>query len=378
MQKVLFICALLAVRGVLSAQTVSGSWYGHADVDMAGVHNNYLTELVIKQKGNRVEGIFGYYFRDKYQSFFIHGRYDPKTREITIKDVPVTFYGSTSTVNSVDCNTQFVGLLIHSRAGSTVKGALYADARYKYTCPSIKVNYVLDKSDNQTDSTIESGLANARIWKPQPDDVVVNAIAANAPQGSSPTTPVSLPAHAPTGTTLEPKPATAPDSNRTTNKPPVAEAKAGLAVVAPAVDPIKEEKKKIEESNKKIEESFAKRKPIVNRVLEVESDSLRLSFYDNGEIDGDSISVFINKQIALSHQGLDARAFNLFLRLDSTREINEISMFAENLGRIPPNTALMVLTDGKNRYEVFMSSSLTENATIQIKRKKTQTTTARQ
>lgn len=360
MQKVLFICALLAIRGVLSAQTVSGSWYGHADVDMAGVHNNYLTELVIKQKGNRVEGIFGYYFRDKYQSFFIHGRYDPKTREITIKDVPVTFYGSTSTVNSVDCNTQFVGLLIHSRAGSTVKGALYADARYKYTCPSIKVNYVLDKSDNQTDSSIEAGVASARIWKPQPDDVVVNAIAANTPQG---TTPVSLPAPVAAVPTPESKPAAASDSTMVSTKPGAAQANAGPAAVAPPADPVKEE-------NKKIEESFSKRKPIVNRVIEVESDSLRLSFYDNGEIDGDSISVFVNKQIVLSHQGLDAKAFNLFLRLDSTHDINEISMFAENLGRIPPNTALMVLTDGKNRYEVFMSSSLTENATIQIKRKK--------
>jgi putative heme iron utilization protein len=45
-------------------------------------------------------------------------------------------------------------------------------------------------------------------------------------------------------------------------------------------------------------------------------------------------------------------------------------MFAENLGRIPPNTALMVITDGKNRYQVFLSSSLTENATIQLKRKR--------
>src|ERR1700704_3150503 len=84
MYRLFYICALLAVNGGLSAQTVSGSWYGHADVDMAGVHNNYLTELVIKQKGTRVDGIFGYYFRDKYQSFFIHGRFDPRTREITI------------------------------------------------------------------------------------------------------------------------------------------------------------------------------------------------------------------------------------------------------------------------------------------------------
>jgi hypothetical protein len=336
MHRLFYICALIFAHNGLSAQTVSGSWYGHADVDMAGMHNNYLTELVIKQKGTRVEGIFGYYFRDKYQSFFVHGHYDPKTREITIQNIPVTFYASVSTVNSVDCNTQFVGTLISSRAGSTVKGALYADARYKYTCPSIKVNYILDKADNQTDSSISAGMASARIWKPQPDDLVVDAIAAAPP---IPGTPVSAPA----------TPASPPQPGPVTTPSPV--------------DSVKED-------NSKIAESFAKRKPVNNRVLEVESDSIRLSFYDNGEIDGDSISVFVNKQVVLSHQGLEARAFNLFLRLDSTRDVNEISMFAENLGRIPPNTALMVVTDGKNRYEVFMSSSMTENATIQLKRKK--------
>jgi hypothetical protein len=349
MYRLIYICALLAVASGISAQTVSGSWYGHADVDMAGVHNNYLTELVIKQKGTRVEGIFGYYFRNKYQSFFIHGRFDPKTREITILNIPVTFYASTSTVNSVDCNSNFIGKLISSRAGSTVKGTFYVDDKYRYTCPDIKVSYGLDKTDDQTDSTISAGVANARIWKPQADDVVVDAIAAAPLRANASTvTPLS--------TTSSPGPAiTAP---------------AAAGPSAPPVDASKEDRKMIEES-------FAKRKPVINRLIEVESDSLRLSFYDNGEIDGDSISVFVNNQVALTHKLLDARAFNMFLRLDSTRDINEISMFAENLGRIPPNTALMVLTDGKNRYEVFMSSSLSENATIQVKRKKTANTVAR-
>ena len=59
MPKLLYICFLFVVPGFSSAQLVSGSYYGHADVDLSGVHNNYLTELVIKQKGTRVEGIFG-------------------------------------------------------------------------------------------------------------------------------------------------------------------------------------------------------------------------------------------------------------------------------------------------------------------------------
>jgi hypothetical protein len=340
MEKLLYICFLFVVPGFSSAQLVSGSYYGHADVDLSGMHNNYLTELVIKQKGTRVEGIFGYYFRDKYQSYFVHGHYDPQTHEITILNLPMTFYGSVSTANSVDCITNFKGVVIHSRMGSTVRGTFYHDEKYKYTCPDIKVTYGQDKTDNHVDSTISAGPAAARIWKPQADDFVVDAIKAAPPKTES-AAAVNVPV--PTDT----------------SKAVVA----AVAATPPPPNPVVEDKKKIEAS-------FAERKPVVNQVFLVESDSVRLSFYDNGEIDGDSISVFVNTQVVLTHQALEAKAFNLYLHLDSTRDVNEISMFAENLGRIPPNTALMVITDGKNRYQVFLSSSLTENATIQLKRKR--------
>jgi len=340
MEKLLYICFLFVVPGFSSAQLVSGSYYGHADVDLSGIHNNYLTELVIKQKGTRVEGIFGYYFRDKYQSYFVHGHYDPQTHEITILNLPMTFYGSVSTSNSVDCITNFRGVVIHSRVGSTVRGTFYHDEKYKYTCPDIKVTYDQDKTDNHVDSTISVGPVAARIWKPQTDDFVVDAIKAAPPKTES-AAAVNVPV--PTDTTNA--------------------VVAAVAATPPPPNPVVEDKKKIEAS-------FAERKPVVNQVFLVESDSVRLTFYDNGEIDGDSISVFVNTQVVLTHQALEAKAFNLYLHLDSTRDVNEVSMFAENLGRIPPNTALMVITDGKNRYQVFLSSSLTENATIQLKRKR--------
>ncbi len=45
-------------------------------------------------------------------------------------------------------------------------------------------------------------------------------------------------------------------------------------------------------------------------------------------------------------------------------------MFADNLGSIPPNTALMQVYDGTKTYDIRISSSLDKNATIRIKRKK--------
>lgn len=350
MQRLLHIFFLTALPFWLSAQVVTGSWYGHADVEMAGMHNNYLTELVIKQKGTKVEGIFGYYFRDKYQSFFIHGRYNPKTREVIILNIPVIYYGSNNTVNGVDCNTNFRGILMNSQLGSSVKGTFYHDDKYKYTCPDIKVSYTLDKSDNQHDSIYTIDLASARIWKPQADDFVIDVAAKPPVAGADPIETTA-------------RPANVMALQRGLKADTVAVASIAAIPPPPPIDPLAED-------IKRIAESFTKRKAVLNREFLVESDSVRLSFYDNGDIDGDSISVFVNNQVALTHQELAAKAFNIYLHLDSTREVNEVSMFAENLGKIPPNTALMVLTDGKNRYEVYLSSSLTENATIRVRRKK--------
>jgi hypothetical protein len=350
MKELLYIFILVGGPIIGNAQTVSGSWFGRADVDLAGLHNNYLTELVIKQKGTKVEGIFGYYFRDKYTSYFVHGRYNPKTREIIILNLPVIYFNSNSTVNNIDCMTNFRGILINSRVSSSLTGVFYHDEKYKYTCPDLKVSYVLDRNDHEEDSVATAVSARAKMWKPQVDDYVVDEV--KAP-------PLAVTMAAPDSTASK----DSTDSKDST----AAVAPITVATTAAAAPTVQVA---VRQDSQKIIESFVKRKAVLDRELLVESDSVRLSFYDNGEIDGDSISVFVNHELVLSHQELAAKAFNIYLHLDSTRELTEISMFAENLGRLPPNTALMVVTDGKNRYEVFLSSSLTENATVELRRKR--------
>jgi hypothetical protein len=112
---------------------------------------------------------------------------------------------------------------------------------------------------------------------------------------------------------------------------------------------------------------------VVVTEIEVESDSLQVSIYDNGEIDGDMISIFYNRQLILNNQKLTHKSIKIDLVLDSLKAANEITMFAENLGLIAPNTALLVIDDGKNKFELRISSSLEKNATIKIRRKKSGT-----
>jgi hypothetical protein len=318
----------------------------------------------------------------------------------------------------VDCITSFYGTLRVSKVKTELIGYFYRDKKYTYTCPDLRVNYTLYTEAKVTDSIFKDMASTRRYWKPQPpipelvkgtdaaqqeemqalarqpDAAVVKgnsagketeintaagsasvsknqvdaAGVASAQKNISGQTAVLPPQKNSTGQTETVssqknnagQPATKSNPANTTYQTGSANKEknvSALIVVPAAVQP----------DILKINEDFKKRKQIVSKQIEVASDSVRLSFYDNAEVDGDSISVFLNGKLIVAHKELSERAFNVYLELDSSREINEVSMFAENLGKYPPNTALMVLSDGDKRYETYLSSDFKGNATIRLK-----------
>jgi hypothetical protein len=112
----------------------------------------------------------------------------------------------------------------------------------------------------------------------------------------------------------------------------------------------------------RIRESAFKQIPEIN----VDTGEIRLDFYDNGQIDDDSISVRINDNIVLTHQKLEAKPITTFIRMTLNNTFQEVEMIAENLGTIPPNTALLIITAGKKRYELFLSSSNEKSAKVRF------------
>ncbi len=105
--------------------------------------------------------------------------------------------------------------------------------------------------------------------------------------------------------------------------------------------------------------------------IDIKSDSLMLSLYDNGEIDGDTVSVLLNGKVIMPMQGLMARAINktIYLTPDMGDSLVLI-MYAENLGGIPPNTGLLVIHDGEDIFEIRFTGDLQKNSAIILKRKK--------
>jgi hypothetical protein len=98
--------------------------------------------------------------------------------------------------------------------------------------------------------------------------------------------------------------------------------------------------------------------------LEVNVKKINLKVYDNGVVDNDTVSIFYNGKLLLSHQRLSDQAIELNIDLDENVTEHTITMFAENLGGIPPNTALIVVTAGDKRYELRSKASLEENAVL--------------
>ena len=117
-------------------------------------------------------------------------------------------------------------------------------------------------------------------------------------------------------------------------------------------------------------EKFENRTNTLLKTIKIENETFTVDLYDNGEVDGDSVSVFYNGKLLVSHQRLDTKPIRLTLSLDPNRTTNELVMYAENLGEIPPNTALMIITDGDNRYEARLTSDLERNATVNFTHKK--------
>ncbi len=99
-------------------------------------------------------------------------------------------------------------------------------------------------------------------------------------------------------------------------------------------------------------------------------DSIILSLYDNGIVDGDTVSVFVNGENILMKQKLKEAATRKTIYTSAYSDSLQIVLFADNLGTIPPNTGLLTIRDGDDLYQVRFSADLNKNAAIVLRRKK--------
>jgi hypothetical protein len=104
--------------------------------------------------------------------------------------------------------------------------------------------------------------------------------------------------------------------------------------------------------------------------ISVYSNDITISIYDNGTIDHDTVSVYLDKKLVVAHRMLTTSAIVVHLTMDENTDYHELVMVADNLGDIPPNTSLMVVKAGDKQYEVRITSTEQKNAMVVFKYEK--------
>ncbi len=159
------------------------------------------------------------------------------------------------------------------------------------------------------------------------------------------------------------------------------------ASIQKSTDP-SEEKNKVNqfniESKPDVQDEISMSKKISNRereklterthqfikTIDVSGPSFRVEIYDNGQVDGDTVTIFLNDKLLVPAKKLTTSPITLDIKIDNDEDVYDLIMYAENMGTIPPNTALMIVTTSTNRYEVNITSTEQTSGAVRFRVKR--------
>ncbi|MFM7646068.1 MAG: hypothetical protein ACKO41_05065 [Sphingomonadales bacterium] len=119
------------------------------------------------------------------------------------------------------------------------------------------------------------------------------------------------------------------------------------------------------EQNKRAATLRDKTNALFKEIL-VDSGLVQIELFDNGQIDGDTISVYVNERSVVYRKMLKSQAVSLSVLVDRKKPVQDVVMVGENLGSIPPNTALMIVMAGKERYQLYLKADEKQNALVRF------------
>lgn len=326
-----------------SAQMITGVWKGKI--------NKKKTELKIIQKGDSLLGTSYYYeSENNYRRYSIKGYFDPNTNEAVWWDDQLLEEKSGKFNINTPGKIPYLSSADFNCPGSD-KMFLDGNAALKNKKESIQGTLHLEKTNetsfpDEWDFIIENYTAGTN------DPYYIDSVSSIA------STPVIVPVEK----TIQQKENTVALENKESVK---------INDQVVNIDPVKvvsvqkTEQKQLT-VKKTIEEEFKIREKIIATDIPISGDSIELRFYDNAEIDGDSISLFLNNKLIFQHIRLTAAAYSIKLPVNELNENNELVMVAENLGAIPPNTSYMLAIVDNKRYEAMLKSTEESSAVIRL------------
>lgn len=144
------------------------------------------------------------------------------------------------------------------------------------------------------------------------------------------------------------------------------EASDAFEQVRPKKKPV-EQKAEITEVEVEKPMEYGKITASVKKEFEWQTDTCVLEIWDGEVVDGDIVTLQFNRHNVLTGYSLLAERKRIVLPLAG--KTNTITVFAENEGKAPPNTSMILLSDGKIQYGVLACIRKGETAEIIIRKK---------
>ncbi|MBL7746204.1 MAG: hypothetical protein JNM19_02145 [Chitinophagaceae bacterium] len=358
----LFLFIIFNLGSPVAAQMITGTWKGKI--------NRQKVEVKIIQQGDSLTGTSYYYESpNNYRRYSIKGYFDPNTNAAVWWDdrlleeksgrFSISTPGKMPMLSRADFNCPGGGKMM-----------LDGKAAEKEDDTDIKGEVHLDKSNNrQFEDEWDFVIDNYTVGANDPD--IIDSIASLSYRPVAIPEPPAKPIIAEKPVVTEkpvakatPPPKQDPPVVKTTPEKPVEKPAAITPPPAEKPQPVVTIPEPVKQPD--IVDKFKARQKVFIKEIPVSGDSIELRFYDNAEIDGDSISLFLNNQLIFSHIRLTANAYVIKLPVSAMNASNELTMVAENLGAIPPNTAYMVAIVKGVRHDAYLSSTEGSSAMIRL------------
>jgi hypothetical protein len=350
---ILFVFSLL-ILGMedTAAQKMSGQWIGgftSAD-DPSGSSTDYVLE--IEMTGSQVSGYSYTYFSISGKRYFVicrlKGSFDKGSKSLSVNEVETVKTNTPPDFKNCHQSHELTYLkqadkeILLGKWKPVEKGSDCGKGNTSLERKMLITNAPSPKKDEKT--------APKKLETNPPQQKIV------AEPDPKPITSIKKP--------TEEKIHTLPKGNQQSATEKPAEKKTDPKPVMPM------EGGKAKNLSETAKEKLTQRNAQVIKTFEVTGPSIKIEIYDNGQVDGDTVSIFMNGVLLIPAKMLTAKPITINIDVNDKEDVYDIVMFAESMGTIPPNTAFMVVTTATNRYEINITSTEQTSGSIRLKVKR--------
>ncbi len=347
-----FLLAFFLVQGIFSiqasSQDLTGIWRGSFQTYLG---EEYRFELQIDQNSNRITGVsYSYLDVRFYGKATLTGLFTKASNSALIQEIKTVEVKSSAGDGACIMKCQ----LVYTRSGKEE----FLEGIYSSV-------------EEGSDPPKNCGGGKVRLRRVPTSDFYIEPFLRDK---AVPKTPAkTVPEKKPPVSKPETKPVKKPPVNNPQNKPVV---KKPVVAEVPKKDTVVKKSEAVVIDKPRtapvlnIPVTTRSRENTLVQTFSVSSEEIQVRLYDNGEVDGDTISVYLDGKPLISNKGLSTVPITLKLKMDEDNPEHVLIMVAENLGRIPPNTSLMMVYDGDKRYQVSITSTEQKNAMVKFRYKK--------